>query len=278
VRFAPFCLGYVVGALTVVFFIVGFGLFAYALGATPFVSNGPVATPTSLFTSGLRITATPRPPATVQPTAIPAASATAAPTSNAPTLTTSQVVESAKPAIVQIIAGNSSGTGFILDRNVNILTNAHVVDKATTVTVRLANGRSVQGRVAGSDTPRDLAIIRIPADNLPIVKLGDSNALKTGEDVIAIGYALNLPGEPSVSKGLVSGVRDCPQSDLSCIQTDAAVNPGNSGGPLLNAKGEVVGIVSARIASEGGRAVQGISLAIAITSAKPTIDKLLAAR
>ncbi|GIW05412.1 MAG: hypothetical protein KatS3mg060_0217 [Dehalococcoidia bacterium] len=275
-RSGSFCLGYVMGAVTILLLAIGGGALAVAIGASPLIRPVASPSPTARAVSAPPSTPTPLP----SPTAgVRSATSTPSPvaTSGAP-LTAAQIVERVKPAVVQISANNSSGTGMILDNAVNILTNAHVVARVTTVTVRLSTGRAVQGRVVARDEDRDLAIVRIEAQNLPTVRLGDSTALRTGEDVIAIGYALNLPGEPSVSRGLVSGVRDAQRTDLKYIQTDAAVNPGNSGGPLLNTRGEVIGIVTSRITSDAGRAVQGINLAIAMSSAKPTIDRLVAAR
>ncbi|MCS7001942.1 MAG: trypsin-like peptidase domain-containing protein, partial [Dehalococcoidia bacterium] len=192
-------------------------------------------------------------------------------------LTTAQIVERVRPGVVQILTRTGSGTGMILDTVMNILTNAHVVEGASTVTVRLAGGATVQGRVVAADTERDLAIVRIPPQSLTPVRLAEGPA-RTGEDVVAIGFALNLPGEPSVSRGVVSGSRPAVRTDLQYIQTDAAVNPGNSGGPLLNQRGEVIGVVTSRITQDAGRAVQGVNLAISIASARPTIERLIAAR
>lgn len=275
-----FCLAYALGALTVLCLGLGFGAVALTVGPNSIfsVAAQPTATLHPLFPN----TPTARPasptPVRQQPTpTVPARTAT--PTGSAgPALNTAQIVEKVKPAVVQIVAGNSSGTGMIVDGNGNILTNEHVVEGATSVTVRLNGGRTLQGRVVATDPDRDLAIVRVQSANLPTVKFGDSNALQIGEDVVAMGFALNLPGEASVSRGVVSGVRPATRTDLKYVQTDASVNPGNSGGPLLNTRGEVVGIVTSRITSDAGRPVTGISLAIAISSAKPTIDRLISAR
>jgi S1-C subfamily serine protease len=275
-RGGTFCLGYLMGAVTMLLLAIGLGALVVAIGASPLLSPLPTPSPTARAVSAPLATATPA----ASPTA-GARSATSTPTATATSsgpLTAAQIAERVKPAVVQISANNATGSGMVLDNVVNILTNAHVVARVTTVTVRLSTGRAVQGRVVARDEDRDLAIVRIEPQNLPTVRLGDSTALRTGEDVVAIGYALNLPGEPSVSRGLVSGIRDAQRTDLKYIQTDAAVNPGNSGGPLVNSRGEVVGIVTSRITSDAGRAVQGINLAIAISSAKPTIDRLIAAR
>jgi S1-C subfamily serine protease len=269
-RPGPFCLGYVLGAFTVL--LLGVGMGGLALTLAPFFSPRPVPTPVVRAASPATPTPTvasppPAPPATPSPAPAPGGA-----------LTPAQIVERVAPAVVQLVVGNSSGTGMVLDAAGNILTNAHVVARATTVTVRLANGRTLSGRVVARDEDRDLAIVRVSGQTLPTVRLGDSTTLRPGDDVFAIGYALNLPGEPSVSRGLVSGVREGQRTDLVYIQTDAAVNPGNSGGPLVNSRGEVVGIVTARITSDAGRLVQGVTLAIAISSARPTIDRLVSAR
>jgi serine protease Do len=148
------------------------------------------------------------------------------------------------------------------------------------VTVRFASGKSTQGRLVAADALRDLAVIRIvPDPSVTPLRLGESNTLKVGEDVVAMGYAVNLPGEPSVSRGLVSGLRPVGElSDQTFIQTDAAVNPGNSGGPLLSTKGDVIGIVTARQKSTDGRQVVGVNYALAISPAKGILDKMFTAR
>jgi S1-C subfamily serine protease len=130
-----------------------------------------------------------------------------------------------------------------------ILTNAHVVDGADTVTVTLKDGRTVEGKVMGKDNLTDMAVVKVEEVDLPTVEFGDSEALQIGEWAIAIGNPLGL--DNTVTTGIISatgrnsaqiGVGD---KRIDFIQTDAAINPGNSGGPLLNAKGQVIGINTA---------------------------------
>ena len=174
------------------------------------------------------------------------------------------------------------GSGVIIDKDGYILTNEHVVSDATQVKVKLSDGREFDAETKGVDKRIDLAVIKINAKNLPVAKLGDSDELKIGQWVLAIGnpfgFAIENP-EPTVTVGVVSalgrylpvlGRRDRGYDDF--IQTDAAINPGNSGGPLVNLKGEVIGINTAIITTSGG--YQGLGFAIPINKAKKVIDKL----
>ncbi len=156
-----------------------------------------------------------------------------------------------------------SGSGFILTADGRVLTNAHVVDGADEVEVKLKDGRSFQGKVVGLDTVTDIAAIKIETDKLPTVTLGNSEQLIPGEWAIAIGNPLGL--DNTVTAGIISATgrtsREVGISDkrVSFIQTDAAINPGNSGGPLLNARGEVIGVNTAIRAN-----AQGLGFAIPI--------------
>jgi len=165
------------------------------------------------------------------------------------------------------------GSGFIFDPKGYILTNYHVVEKAKKIEVSLSEGKKYPGKVVGYDKRSDLAVIKIDAENLPYLPLGDSNKLQTGQFAIAIGnpYGLNR----TVTLGIVSATdRTIVEPNgvrlENLIQTDAAINPGNSGGPLINIKGEVIGINTA-IQSEA----QGIGFAIPINTAKSIADKLI---
>jgi serine protease Do len=175
------------------------------------------------------------------------------------------------------------GSGVIIDSRGYILTNQHVIDEADKITVTLSDGRDFKGVIKGQDARSDLAIIQINAHNLPVASLGDSDNLKIGQWVVAIGnpfaFAMQNP-EPTVTVGVISALhrslgralgRDRDYNDL--IQTDAAINPGNSGGPLVNIKGEVAGINVAIFTTSGG--YQGIGFAIPINSAKKIIAKLI---
>ncbi|MEB3343699.1 HhoA/HhoB/HtrA family serine endopeptidase [Okeania sp.] len=166
------------------------------------------------------------------------------------------------------------GSGFIIDGSGIILTNAHVVKGADTVTVKLKDGRSFEGEVRGLDEPSDLAVIKINGENLPVAPLGSSEQVKVGDWAIAVGNPLGL--DNTVTLGIVSSLDrpssavGIPDKRLDFIQTDAAINPGNSGGPLLNSEGEVIGINTA-IRADG----QGIGFAIPINQAKVIQEKLV---
>src|SRR5471032_1685048 len=156
----------------------------------------------------------------------------------------------------------SLGSGFIISADGYILTNAHVVDGTDEITVRLTDKREFKAKVVGADKRTDVALIKIEATGLPMVKLGDPNKLKVGEWVVAIGSPFGF--DNTVTAGIVSGKgRSLPQENfVRFIQTDVAVNPGNSGGPLFNMAGEVVGINSQIYSRTGG--FMGLSFAIPI--------------
>ena len=172
------------------------------------------------------------------------------------------------------IPQRGTGSGFIINQEGYIITNEHVVHNADKIKVTLSDGREFTGEVVGSDVTSDMAIVKIKADNLPLVVLGDSDKLRVGEIVVAIGNPYGL--QQTVTMGVVSakgrslpvGIEGRAYKDF--IQTDAAINPGNSGGPLLNTKGEVIGINTAIIPY-----AQGIGFAIPINIAKKNIDDLI---
>jgi serine protease Do len=168
----------------------------------------------------------------------------------------------------------ASGSGFVVSEDGYILTNAHVVDDADEVTVKLNDRREYRAKVIGSDASTDVALIKIKADNLPKVAIGDPNELKVGEWVLAIGEPFGF--ENSVTAGIVSAKgRALPQDNyVPFIQTDAAVNPGNSGGPLINMRGEVVGINSQIVSRSGG--YMGLAFAIPIDVAMNVADQIKA--
>jgi serine protease Do len=166
------------------------------------------------------------------------------------------------------------GSGVILDSRGLIVTNNHVIDGATRVQVSLKDGRTFEGDVVGSDEATDLAVIRVDARDLPAAELGDSESLKVGQFVLAVGNALGLPGGPTVSMGVLSAVgRPLPGADFifeGLLQTDAAVNPGNSGGPLADLQGRVIGINTAMIPY-----AQGVGFAIPINTVKRITSEIL---
>jgi serine protease Do len=166
------------------------------------------------------------------------------------------------------------GSGFIVSADGIILTNAHVVKGASEVTVKLTDRREFRAKVLGADPKTDVAVLRIDAKNLPVVKVGKTSDLRVGEWVLAIGSPFGF--ENTVTAGVVSAKgRSLPDdSAVPFIQTDVAVNPGNSGGPLFNARGEVVGINSQIYSRSGG--YQGVSFSIPIDVAVRIKDKIVA--
>ena len=166
-----------------------------------------------------------------------------------------------------------AGSGFIISADGYLLTNAHVVDKADEVTVTLTDKREFTAKVIGADKRTDIAVLKIEAANLPKVTFGDSNKLRVGEWVLAIGSPFRLSN--TATAGIVSakGRDEVDRGGVAFIQTDVAVNPGNSGGPLFNLKGEVVGINSQILSRTGG--YQGISFAIPIEDAMRVSDQII---
>jgi len=169
---------------------------------------------------------------------------------------------------------NSLGSGFIISADGRILTNAHVVDGADEILVKLADNSEKKARLIGLDKASDVALLKIEAEGLPIVKLGDSSKLEVGDWVLAIGSPFGL--EHTATQGIVSALgRSLPDGNyVPFIQTDVAVNPGNSGGPLFNTQGEVVGINSQIYSRSGG--YMGLSFAIPVNTAL-SVSKQLAA-
>ena len=167
-----------------------------------------------------------------------------------------------------------TGSGFILSADGQVLTNAHVINGADTVSVVLKDGRTFDGKVLGVDPVTDVAVVKIEAQNLPTVTLGDSEKLHPGEWAVAIGNPLGL--DNTVTAGIISATGrsssevGVPDKRVGFIQTDAAINPGNSGGPLLNAQREVIGINTAII-----QGAQGLGFAIPINTAQRIAEQLI---
>jgi Do/DeqQ family serine protease len=168
-----------------------------------------------------------------------------------------------------------TGSGFIISADGLVVTNAHVIDQADTVTVALRDGREFKGKVLGTDPLTDLAVIRIDAKNLPVAPLGNSDQLRPGEWAIAIGNPFGL--DNTVTAGIISATGrtsadvGIPDKRVGFIQTDAAINPGNSGGPLLNQRGEVIGVNTAIRAQ-----AQGLGFSIPINTAQRIAKELVA--
>jgi serine protease Do len=176
------------------------------------------------------------------------------------------------PQVPREQESQSLGSGFIMSADGYIMTNAHVVDHADKITVRLTDKREFSAKVIGADKRTDVALLKIEASGLPKVTIGDPNKLKVGEWVLAIGSPFGF--DSSVTAGIVSAKgRSLPQDNfVPFIQTDVAINPGNSGGPLFNMSGEVVGINSQIYTRSGGS--MGLSFAIPIDVAAQVVDQL----
>ena len=177
----------------------------------------------------------------------------------------------------QPVQAASSGSGFILSSDGYILTNCHVVQKASTVEVTTYSGDTFQAQVIGGDPDYDIAVLKVSASGLQSASLGDSDTLNVGDRVLAIGNPL---GELtfSMSGGMVSSVNraiNVSGTPFHMIQTDTSINPGNSGGPLLNTSGEVVGIVSAKYSSSNGKIVEGIGFAIPINDVRTMVQDII---
>jgi serine protease Do len=165
------------------------------------------------------------------------------------------------------------GSGFIIDPTGYIVTNHHVVDGAASIEVTLADGRTLAGKLVGSDAETDLAVLKVEATGLPTIPLGRSSTLKVAEPVMAIGNPFGL--DHTVTVGIISGtgrVIGAGRYD-DFLQTDAAINPGNSGGPLIDTRGEAVGIATAIVPGPGGGS-RGIGFAIPIDLARPIVAQL----
>ena len=210
---------------------------------------------------------------------------------------TTQAVDKVKDAVVSVITYSSNsqnslitsdetdtdtnaeqvfseGSGVIYKKEGDtayIVTNTHVINGAKKVDIRLADGTKVPGDIVGSDTYSDIAVVKIAADKVTTVaEFGDSNQLTVGETAIAIGSPLGSEYANTVTQGIVSSLNrnvslkseDGQAISTNAIQTDTAINPGNSGGPLINIQGQVIGITSSKIASNGGTSVEGLGFAI----------------
>lgn len=173
--------------------------------------------------------------------------------------------------------GQSMGSGFIVDPNGYIVTNAHVIGdgKYERITVSLIDGSNEVGEVLWYDTSLDLAVVKINRTGLPAVEFGNSEELKVGEPVVAIGNPMTLDLERTVTQGIVSGLNRSIAFENGTvieplIQTDASINSGNSGGPLFNAEGQVIGINTAKMST-----AEGLGFSIPISTAKPIIDQII---
>ena len=224
---------------------------------------------------------------------------------------TTQAVNKVKDAVVSIITYSSSssrqssvfngdetnsdsdnqqiaseGSGVIYkkdDKDAYLVTNTHVINGASKVDIRLADGTKVPGEIVGSDTFSDIAVVKVSSEKVTTVaEFGDSSQLSVGETAIAIGSPLGSEYANTVTQGIISSLNrnvslkseDGQAISTKAIQTDTAINPGNSGGPLVNIQGQVIGITSSKIASNGGTSVEGLGFAIPSNDAQNIIKQL----
>jgi S1-C subfamily serine protease len=255
--------------------------------------------------SGSSSSSTATPQASVSPAASVAAGTTPSGTlggggtANPPSLqsqgglTVIQIADKLAPSIVRVqtegatldVFGRTTpaggvGTGVIIDTDGHIVTNNHVVtignnnQAADRITVTLSDQRTATATIVGRDQPTDLAVLKIDLDNLTPASFADASNLQVGQDVVAIGYALDLKGGPSVTRGVLSAknrtINEQPYTINDAIQTDAGINPGNSGGPLVDASGKVVGINTAII-----QGAQNIGFSISAALVEPTVQELI---
>ena len=182
------------------------------------------------------------------------------------------VVRQVTPAVVSVSRQGGFGSGVLIRSNGTLLTNAHVVGNARTVEIGLADGRRLPGQVLGRDVELDVAVVRIAINDAPAAAIGNSDQLLAGQAAIAIGNPLGL--ERSVTVGVVSAVNRSPRGFPieGLVQTDAAISPGNSGGPLLDSQGRVIGINTAIITERGAN---GLGFAIPINLAADIADQII---
>lgn len=187
------------------------------------------------------------------------------------------------PSVVSITSttatGTSSGTGVVLSQDGYLITNAHVIEDSTGITVQLTDNRVFNAQILGQDEISDLAVLRIDADDLTPAQFGDSSTLRVGDTVVAIGDPLGVKFRGTYTDGIVSAINrdvDVNGHTMTLIQTNAALNSGNSGGPLINCYGQVIGINTMKIGTfTSSSGIEGIGFAIPSTTVKEIVDQLI---
>ena len=251
---------------------------------TPEPTPLPTSIPTPIPTPQPTPPPTPTPEPTPTPTPVPTPTATPTPTpvpipepppTPEPTPTISAMIEDVRPSVVRIRTDKGSGSGVIFevdDDAALVLTNYHVIEDASNTEVVVNDSSTYSAEIRGTDSVRDLAVLRICCGDFHALSFGNVSELNPGDDVFAMGYPLGLPGEATVTKGIVSAIRYDESHQSLVIQTDAAINPGNSGGPMLSETGQILGINTfRREETTSGRPVDNVGFAVAA----PTIQEQL---
>src|SRR3989344_4511568 len=193
-------------------------------------------------------------------------------------LSNAEIIKRVKPATVFIETTDEAGSGMIIESDGYVLTNAHVISGVSSARIKLSDGRSFTSSVVGRDEIIDLAILKINETNLPKVELGNSDGVSQGDDVFTLGYPFGIEGDVSFKEGTIS--RKLTDSSGTYLETSAEIHPGNSGGPLVNKLGEVIGVNSMVL----GRSIAGVSVgetikfAIPINTAKSIVPDLKTGR
>jgi S1-C subfamily serine protease len=247
------------------------------------------------LTSGGGTTSQPAPAAAVAPSTAPSTAPSGSTTLNSACLSAADIYQQVDPAVVEITStqqgrspfspsGTAAGSGIVIDQQGTILTNYHVIADATNLEVTFSDDTTASATVVGTDPGNDLAVIRadVSGEKLTVATLGDSDALRVGDPVLAIGQPFELEG--TLTEGIVSATgRTYSEGQgtrpiRNMIQTDAAVNPGNSGGPLINCQGEVIGINTALDNPTGQDVNVGIAFAVPINTAKRSLADMEAGK
>lgn len=233
--------------------------------AAPANSTEPVAQTSDAARAWDAAAAAQQAPAPVANRDTPVAENVATPSSLPPNASIEQMVDRVMPAVVLIEAGNSRGSGFFVAHD-TLVTNVHVVENSTYVTLRRMDGSTMNAHVASKTPALDIAILKVsqPSSSQAVIPMGSAHSLKPGQEIVVIGSALGML-QNSVSRGVVSGLRMAGGATL--VQTDAATNPGNSGGPMLDRNGMVVGITTM-----GYRDAQNLNFGVAIDHARDLLE------
>ena len=239
-------------------------------------------TPDTETNSALPVQPTENPPS-VEIESSPAAPATPASEDEADgALSLQEIYKKCIGSVVSITAssqsGKSSGTGIVLSADGYLITNHHVIENAQVIAVQTSDERQFQAAIVGSDEASDLAVLKVEADDLQPAEFGDSDKLAVGDRVVAIGDPLGAQLRGTMTSGIVSAInRDLEVNDrtMTLIQTDAALNNGNSGGPLINCYGQVIGINTMKLRSYYSTTAEGLGFAIPMAVAKPILEELM---